>query len=58
MIDMHMSMCQSSDMKDTRLIALVERRMMKSLEAVSKKARVSVAETVRRAIVEYLKRVR
>jgi hypothetical protein len=41
-------------MKDTRLIALVEPSMMKAIVAASKKAKVSVAEIVRRALQEFL----
>jgi Ribbon-helix-helix domain len=43
-------------MKDTRLIALVEPSMMKSIVAASRKTKVSVAEIVRRALQEYLKK--
>jgi len=43
-------------MKDTRLIALIEPSMMKAALAASKKAKVSVAEIVRRALQDYLKK--
>jgi hypothetical protein len=44
------------EIKDTRLITLVDRSMMKAIEAASKKEETSVAEIVRRAIQEWLKR--
>ncbi|MGI0133399.1 MAG: ribbon-helix-helix protein, CopG family [Candidatus Micrarchaeaceae archaeon] len=41
-------------MKDQRLIALIDPKMMKTLKATSKKAKCSVAEVVRQALAEYL----
>jgi hypothetical protein len=54
-IDMYMSMLYSQTMKDTRLIALIERKQMKALKAAAKRKGVSLGEVVRRAISSYLK---
>jgi len=45
-------------MKDTRLIALVERKQMNALKAAAKRENISLAEVVRRAISKYLKAVK
>jgi len=37
-------------MKDTRLIALIERKQMKVLKAAAKRQKISLAEVVRRAL--------
>jgi predicted HicB family RNase H-like nuclease len=42
-------------MKDTRLIALIERKQMKALKAAAKQEKVSLGEIVRQAINSYLK---
>lgn len=38
------------DMKDTRLVVLVEAKQMKALRAAAKKQKISLGEVVRRAI--------
>jgi hypothetical protein len=43
-------------MKNTRRVPLVESRMMKAVEAESKKTEVPVTEIVRRAITKYLQK--
>ena len=57
-IDMYMYMWHAESMKDTRLIALIERKQMKALKAISKREKVSLGEIVRRAISSYLKAVK
>jgi Ribbon-helix-helix protein, copG family len=57
-LDMYMSICHASSVKDTRLIALIETKQMKALKTVAKRQKVSLAEVVRRAINEYLARKR
>jgi len=42
-------------MKDTRLIALIERKQMNALKALAKREDISLGEVVRRAITRYLK---
>jgi hypothetical protein len=43
-------------MKDTRLIALIEAGQMRALKAAAKREKVSLAEIVRRALTNYLRR--
>ncbi len=52
---MYMLMCYGEWVKDTRLIALIERKQMKALKAAAKREKVSLGEVVRRAITKYLK---
>jgi hypothetical protein len=42
--------------KDARLIALIERRTMAAIRRESKRSGVSVAEVVRRALAEHLRK--
>jgi hypothetical protein len=57
-IDMYRFKSYGWTVKDTRLIALIERKQMKALKAAAKREGVSLGEVVRRAITRYLKAVK